>query len=35
MAEEIQLVVFMLKQGDVLCEYGVSITQVQEIITMT
>ena len=35
MAEEIQLVVFMLKQGDVLCEYGVPITQVQEIITMT
>lgn len=35
MAEEIQLVVFMLKQGDVVCEYGVPITQVQEIITMT
>jgi purine-binding chemotaxis protein CheW len=34
-AEEIQLVVFMLKQGDVVCEYGVPITQVQEIITMT
>ena len=35
MAEEIQLVVFMLRQGDVVCEYGVPITQVQEIITMT
>ncbi|MGS0765437.1 chemotaxis protein CheW [Syntrophomonas curvata] len=35
MADEIQLVVFMLKQGDVVCEYGVPITQVQEIITMT
>ena len=35
MAEEIQLVVFMLKQGDMVCEYGVPITQVQEIITMT
>lgn len=35
MAEEMQLVVFMLRQGDVVCEYGVLITQVQEIITMT
>jgi len=35
MADEIQLVVFMLKQGDVVCEYGVPITQVQEIITVT
>lgn len=35
MSEEIQLVVFMLKQGDMVCEYGVPITQVQEIITMT
>lgn len=35
MADEIQLVVFMLKQGDGVCEYGVPITQVQEIITMT
>jgi purine-binding chemotaxis protein CheW len=35
MAEEMQLVVFMLRQGDVVCEYGVPITQVQEIITMT
>ena len=35
MAEEIQLVVFMLRHGDMVCEYGVPITQVQEIITMT
>ncbi|MGI5912297.1 MAG: chemotaxis protein CheW [Syntrophomonadaceae bacterium] len=35
MADETQLVVFILKQGDVVCEYGVPITQVQEIITMT
>jgi purine-binding chemotaxis protein CheW len=35
MADEIQLVVFMLRQGDVVCEYGVPITQVQEIITVT
>jgi purine-binding chemotaxis protein CheW len=32
MADEIQLVVFVLKQGDTVCEYGVPITQVQEII---
>ena len=32
MAEEIQLVVFKLKTGDTVCEYGVPITQVQEII---
>lgn len=35
MADEIQLVVFTLKQGDVTCEYGVPITKVQEIIPMT
>lgn len=35
MADEIQLVVFTLKQGDTVCEYGVPITQVQEIIPMT
>lgn len=34
MADEIQLVVFTLKQGDTVCEYGVPITQVQEIIPM-
>ena len=34
MANEIQLVVFTLKQGDMVCEYGVPITKVQEIITM-
>lgn len=32
MADEIQLVVFKLRQGDAVCEYGVSITSVQEII---
>ena len=32
MADEIQLVVFTLKQDDTVCEYGVPITQVQEII---
>jgi len=35
MANEIQLVVFTLKQGDMICEYGGSITKVHEIITMT
>jgi len=35
MAEEIQLVVFALKQDDLICEYGVPITSVQEIIPMT
>ncbi|MBC7074941.1 MAG: chemotaxis protein CheW [Syntrophomonadaceae bacterium] len=35
MADEIQLVVFKLKQGDMLCEYGVPITCIQEIIPMT
>ncbi|MGB4701761.1 MAG: chemotaxis protein CheW [Syntrophomonadaceae bacterium] len=34
MADEIQLVVFTLKQGDTVCEYGVPISQVQEIIPM-
>lgn len=34
MAEEIQLVVFKLKSGDTVSEYGIPITQVQEIITM-
>lgn len=34
MADEIQLVVFTLQQGDTVCEYGVPITQVQEIIPM-
>ncbi|CFX89865.1 CheW-like protein [Syntrophomonas zehnderi OL-4] len=34
MAEETQLVVFKLKTGDVVCEYGVPITKVQEIIPM-
>ena len=32
MADEIQLVVFVLQQEDTVCEYGVPITQVQEII---
>ncbi|NLB88497.1 MAG: chemotaxis protein CheW [Syntrophomonadaceae bacterium] len=35
MAEEVQLVVFTLKQEDQICEYGVPITKVQEIISMT
>ncbi len=34
MAEETQLVVFKLKTGDQVCEYGVPITKVQEIIPM-
>lgn len=34
MADEVQLVVFVLKQGETICEYGVPITQVQEIIPM-
>lgn len=34
MAEETQLVVFKLKTGEVVCEYGVPITKVQEIIPM-
>lgn len=34
MAEEVQLVVFTLKQDDQVCEYGVPITKVQEIISM-
>lgn len=34
MAEEVQLVVFTLKQEDQICEYGVPITKVQEIISM-
>lgn len=34
MAEEIQLVIFKLKQQDSVCEYGVAITTVQEIIPM-
>jgi purine-binding chemotaxis protein CheW len=34
MADEIQLVVFTLKTGDTVCEYGIPITQVQEIIPM-
>ncbi|QGT98737.1 Positive regulator of CheA protein activity (CheW) [Candidatus Syntrophocurvum alkaliphilum] len=34
MAEEIQLVVFTLKTDDMVCEYGVPITKVQEIIPM-
>ena len=34
MADEIQLVVFTLKQADSICEYGVPITKVQEIIPM-
>ena len=35
MADEIQLVVFTLNAGDMTCEYGVPITQVQEIIRLT
>jgi len=35
MAEEIQLVVFTLRSGDNVCEYGVPITQVQEINRLT
>jgi len=31
MAEEVQLVVFKLKTGDLVCEYGVPITKVHEI----
>lgn len=34
MAEEIQLVVFKLKTGEAVCEYGVPITKVHEIIPM-
>ncbi|MEA1960099.1 MAG: chemotaxis protein CheW [Bacillota bacterium] len=34
MAEEIQLVVFKLKTAETVCEYGVPITKVQEIIPM-
>ncbi|NLT21111.1 MAG: chemotaxis protein CheW [Syntrophomonadaceae bacterium] len=34
MADETQLVVFTLKQNDTVCEYGVPITKVQEIIPM-
>jgi purine-binding chemotaxis protein CheW len=34
MAEEVQLVVFKLKTGDLVCEYGVPITKVHEIIPM-
>lgn len=34
MAAEIQLVVFKLIQDDQICEYGIPITKVQEIITM-
>lgn len=34
MAEETQLVVFKLKTGELVCEYGVPITKVQEIIPM-
>ncbi|MGE5397132.1 MAG: chemotaxis protein CheW [Chitinophagales bacterium] len=35
MADEIQLVVFTLKSDNSLCEYGVPITQVEEITRMT
>lgn len=35
MAEEIQLVVFKLKTDNLVCEYGVPIKKVQEIIPMT
>lgn len=35
MADEIQLVVFTLKAGNSVCEYGVPITQVQEINRLT
>lgn len=34
MAEEVQLVVFKLISGETVCEYGVPITKVQEIIPM-
>lgn len=34
MAEETQLVVFKLKTGEIVCEYGVPITKVHEIIPM-
>ncbi|MEN6349615.1 MAG: chemotaxis protein CheW [Syntrophomonas sp.] len=34
MADEIQLVVFTLKQDNLVCEYGVPITKVHEIISM-
>ncbi len=34
MADEIQLVVFVLRENETICEYGIPITQVQEIITM-
>ncbi len=34
MADEIQMVVFKLISGGVVCEYGVPINQVQEIISM-
>lgn len=34
MADEIQLVVFTLRAGETVCEYGVPITQVQEIIRL-
>lgn len=34
MADETQLVVFKLKTGETICEYGVPITKVQEIIPM-
>ncbi|MCR4400191.1 MAG: chemotaxis protein CheW, partial [Syntrophomonadaceae bacterium] len=35
MAEEVQLVVFTLASGSQVCEYGVPITQVQEINRLT
>lgn len=35
MADELQMVVFTLLSGDTVCEYGVPITQVQEIIRIT
>ncbi|MGI6452186.1 MAG: chemotaxis protein CheW [Syntrophomonadaceae bacterium] len=35
MTDEVQLVVFSLKRGQELCEYGIPITTVQEIITIT
>lgn len=35
MANETQLVVFTLKSNDAICEYGVPITQVQEITRLT
>ncbi len=34
MTQEVQLVVFTLKEDDQICEYGVPITKVQEIISM-